>query len=106
MWGFGWLFNRDQFCKKEFPEIWAGFIDAYVDSVSARGPASAAPRDVRARPPRHQAKLPAAKRLVAFGDVHGDIQQMRKAFQAAEIADENLRWTGGNTVAVQVFFLV
>lgn len=106
MWGFGWLFNRDRFCKDQFPELWSGFIDAYVDTVAARGPASCAPREAHQPPARHQAKLPAAKRLVAFGDVHGDVQQMRKAFQAAEIADENLRWTGGSTVAVQVLGLL
>lgn len=105
MWGFGWLFNRDNFCKKEFPEIWSGFIDAYADTVAARGRSSCAPRDSRERPPRHQARFPAVKRLIAFGDVHGDVQQMRRAFQAAGIADENLRWRGGTTVAVQVSLL-
>jgi hypothetical protein len=105
MWGFGWLFNRDRFCKDQFPELWAGFVDAYVDSVAARGQAARAPREARERPPRHQAKFPACKRLVAFGDVHGDVEQMRTAFQAARIVDENLRWTGGSTVAVQVRFM-
>ena len=102
MWGFGWLFNRDKFCKDQFPELWSGFVDAYVDAVAARGLASSAPRAAGKAPPRHQARYPAVERLVAFGDVHGDIQQMRRAFQAARIADENLRWTGGSTVAVQV----
>jgi len=45
---------------------------------------------------------PAAKRLVAIGDLHGDFQKAVKAFRVAGLIDESTNWVGGETVAVQV----
>ena len=46
--------------------------------------------------------LPAAARLVAIGDLHGDMGKTRRAFRIAGLIDANDRWTGGTTTAVQV----
>ena len=46
--------------------------------------------------------LPAAARLVAIGDLHGDMGKTRRAFKIAGLIDEQDKWTGGNTTAVQV----
>lgn len=46
--------------------------------------------------------LPAVPRLVAIGDVHGDIEKTRRAFRLAGATDENDRWVGGQLVVVQV----
>ena len=46
--------------------------------------------------------LPAAARLVAIGDLHGDMGKTRRAFKIAGLIDANDRWTGGTTTAVQV----
>eukprot|EP00892_Ulva_mutabilis_P010785 jgi/Ulvmu1/8079/UM004_0316.1 len=103
MWPFSLLFGRgDRFCKNEFKELWSGFVDAYTDSINAKGPAACPPRSADLAPKKLQARFPAAKRLVAFGDVHGDLAQMKSAFMAAGVVDKNLRWCGGKTVAVQV----
>lgn len=48
--------------------------------------------------------LPAC--LPAVGDLHGDMQKTKKAFQLARVAaekeDGKLVWTGGDTVVVQL----
>ncbi len=41
------------------------------------------------------------KRLVAIGDIHGDIGGARAALKAAGVIDANDVWTGGDTVLVQ-----
>ncbi|KAG0627273.1 hypothetical protein M758_2G188000 [Ceratodon purpureus] len=46
--------------------------------------------------------LPAAKRLIAIGDIHGDLAKARAALQVAQVIDEHDRWVGGETVLVQV----
>ena len=50
-----------------------------------------------------QTFLPAAARLVAIGDIHGDLCKARRAFRAGGLIDENDRWIGGTTTAVQVW---
>ena len=44
----------------------------------------------------------AAERLVAIGDLHGDLAKAREAFRAGGLTDADGRWIGGRTVAVQV----
>lgn len=52
--------------------------------------------------PLLQTFLPATERLIAIGDLHGDIDKARRAFRLAGLIDENDRWSGGTTTAVQV----
>ncbi len=44
---------------------------------------------------------PAAPRVVAFSDVHGDIEAARAALRLAGAIDDEDRWIGGNLVVVQ-----
>jgi hypothetical protein len=46
-------------------------------------------------------RYPAAERLVALGDVHGDIEAMRAALSLAGVIDDDDDWIGGETVVVQ-----
>ena len=46
--------------------------------------------------------LPAPERLIAIGDIHGDIAKARAALRIANVIDENDEWVGGETVVVQV----
>jgi len=48
------------------------------------------------------AYLPKVARLVAIGDLHGDIQKTRAAFRIAGLANSEGHWTGGTTTVVQV----
>jgi hypothetical protein len=46
-------------------------------------------------------RLPAPARLVAIGDLHGDLGATRAALRAARAIDERDRWAGGDLVVVQ-----
>ncbi|MDH4036228.1 MAG: metallophosphoesterase [Candidatus Krumholzibacteria bacterium] len=46
-------------------------------------------------------RLPPAPRIVAIGDLHGDLDATRRALRLAGAVDTNDRWTGGNLVVVQ-----
>jgi hypothetical protein len=54
--------------------------------------------DPEAIPPTRN---PAAPRVVAFGDVHGDLEAARGALRLAGAIDEADRWVGGDVVVVQ-----
>ncbi len=54
----------------------------------------------RAKQPR-VTRLPRAARVVAIGDLHGDLEVTRRALRLAGAIDENDRWTGGALVVVQ-----
>ncbi len=46
-------------------------------------------------------RYPAAERVVALGDLHGDLQSTRKALRLGGAIDEQDRWIGGRLVVVQ-----
>lgn len=50
-------------------------------------------------PPLHHVDAP---RVVAFGDVHGDLRAARAALQLAGATDANDHWIGGALVVVQI----
>ena len=45
---------------------------------------------------------PAVRRLVAIGDVHGDLRATTQALRAAGVLDDRNQWCGGTTTVVQV----
>jgi hypothetical protein len=45
--------------------------------------------------------LPEAERIVAIGDLHGDLEAARKALRVAGAIDEEDQWVGGELVIVQ-----
>ena len=47
------------------------------------------------------ARFPAAERLVAIGDIHGDIEAFRQSLIIGGITDEEGNWIAGETVFVQ-----
>jgi hypothetical protein len=46
-------------------------------------------------------RFPAAPRIVAIGDLHGDLDAARRALRLAGAIDDNDRWVGGELVVVQ-----
>jgi len=46
-------------------------------------------------------RFPAAERVVAIGDLHGDLAATRRALRLAGAIDDQDRWTGGKLVVVQ-----
>ena|SRR5688572_20941414 len=52
------------------------------------------------------AQLPASSRIVAIGDIHADMQALRRAFQAAGATDGKDNWIGGTLTVVQLGDLI
>jgi hypothetical protein len=46
-------------------------------------------------------RYPSAERIVAIGDLHGDLAATRTTLRLAEVTDNEDRWVGGATVLVQ-----
>src|SRR5262245_60772701 len=46
-------------------------------------------------------KLPAAPRLVAIGDIHGDLAAARAALRTGGVIDADDHWSGGTATVVQ-----
>ncbi|MDR0291695.1 MAG: metallophosphoesterase [Elusimicrobium sp.] len=44
----------------------------------------------------------ASKNIFVMGDVHGHYEQFVMMLSAAELIDENLRWTGGGNILIQM----
>lgn len=45
--------------------------------------------------------LPAVRRLIAIGDIHGDMKALKIILRSAGLINAALNWTGGDTVVVQ-----
>lgn len=67
----------------------------------AEKPAPTAPSARPDREPERPFRFPAATRIVAIGDVHGDYAATLRALRLAGAVDEAGRWVGGNLVVVQ-----
>lgn len=110
---------------KQVPSLFSSFVDAFVDyAVGGQVLTKSAPPSVPSPTASDAAAvsklddavpsivskeetglrtwLPPAQRLIAIGDLHGDLAKARAALQVAEVIDENDHWVGGETVVVQV----
>jgi predicted house-cleaning NTP pyrophosphatase (Maf/HAM1 superfamily) len=89
--------------------LWAACDRGHRDGRSKPLPPPAAPAQTSAPTPASGCKLAAiptrvpitAKRVVAIGDVHGDLAATRSALKAAGAIDDKDRWLGGDLVVVQ-----
>ncbi len=75
---------------------------ARVDELQSRPAPVSAPQaaaSVHRLSPR--LSRPAPERLVAIGDLHGDLDHARRALRLAGAIDEQDRWIGGHLVVVQ-----
>lgn len=93
--------SSDPACK-DLPPILSSFVDAFVD-FSVSGLFFPNPNPNPNPIPQPATRHPAPGRLVAIGDLHGDLSKALQAFSLAGLADPaSDRWTGGTTVAIQV----
>ena len=110
------------FCSSAFPELWSRFVTTVVDSYNSKrfyarkeddeaycralreklggGAHEASCEKQPVKPP--QTVLPKAEKIIAIGDIHGDISKARRAFRLAGLIDEHDSWVGGKSVCVQV----
>ncbi|XP_059655257.1 shewanella-like protein phosphatase 2 [Cornus florida] len=103
----------DSACKK-IPRILSSFVDTFVDfSVSGLflppnsnanpNPNSSEPNPSlppSSSPP--QTIHPSPERLIAVGDLHGDLDKSKQALRLAGLIDASDRWAGGSATVVQV----
>ncbi|KAL2641845.1 hypothetical protein R1flu_009432 [Riccia fluitans] len=89
------------------PSLFSSFVDTFVDFVV--GGQILGPQPTSSGSDRESGgssllvtKVPAAERLIAIGDIHGDLRKAKEALMIAEVMDENEKWIGGKTVVVQV----
>lgn len=76
--------------------------DAGSDTKTTDDLKKLVPQDGIAGPPELTLRYPAVDRIVAIGDVHGDMRAFRKSLVAAGVVDQDGEWAGGKTVLVQV----
>ncbi|HET7540146.1 MAG TPA: metallophosphoesterase [Polyangiaceae bacterium] len=75
-----------------------------ADAGARRPPSTPAATPVKVEPPLApdpSFQLPAVERIVAIGDVHGDVSALRAALRLASAIDEAGKWIGKNLVVVQ-----
>lgn len=68
---------------------------------AAPPPASAEEPRTEQDPTLPPARLPAAARIVAIGDLHGDLAATKAALRLAGAIDADDRWSGGDLIVVQ-----
>ncbi|KAD7477905.1 hypothetical protein R6Q59_026500 [Mikania micrantha] len=88
--------NSDVTCKN-LPNTLSSFIDTFVD-FSVAGIFLPDPPS----PPFSQTTYPPPDRLIAVGDLHGDLFKSKQALRLAGLIDADDRWSGGSSVLVQV----
>ena len=98
------------FCSRVFPNVWSKFVQSLTESlhsktmtVSDGGSDATVYHFVKEKGTERPATfLPKAEKIVAIGDVHGDMMKARRAFKLAGLVDDDDRWIGGKTVVVQL----
>ncbi|XVF29583.1 hypothetical protein REPUB_Repub15cG0133700 [Reevesia pubescens] len=86
---------------ENLPSLLSSFVDTFVDfSVSGLF----LPQQQQEQTPQKplQTHYPSPNRLVAIGDLHGDLEKSKQAFRLAGLIDGSDRWSGGSTTVVQI----
>src|SRR6187551_1519251 len=86
-----------QACSKSDPPR---ISDPGVERARA-APVIAQPVVEAPRAPDPSFQLPAAERVIAIGDLHGDVSALRAALRLAGAIDEAGKWIGKSLVVVQ-----
>ncbi|XP_044499386.1 shewanella-like protein phosphatase 2 [Mangifera indica] len=96
--------NENNVTCENLPAFLSSFVDTFVDFTVTDGLflPNPLPQNALEMPPPMAAHYPSPDRLVAIGDLHGDLEKSRRAFRLAGLIDGADRWTGGSTTVVQV----
>ncbi|XP_042492112.1 shewanella-like protein phosphatase 2 [Macadamia integrifolia] len=98
---------------RDLPLLLSSFVDTFVDfSVSGLflpHPLNHNPNSPKENPNRAssspripQTRYPSPDRLIAIGDLHGDLQKFKEALRLAGLTDGKDCWIGGSATVVQV----
>ncbi|GAV76398.1 Metallophos domain-containing protein [Cephalotus follicularis] len=89
--------NDTELCNS-LPNSLSSFIETFVDfSVSGLF----LPPNPNPLPPL-QTRYPAPSRLIAIGDLHGDLEKSKESLRLAGLIDGSDCWAGGSSTLVQV----
>ncbi|KAJ0702863.1 putative metallo-dependent phosphatase [Helianthus annuus] len=88
--------NSNDFCKT-IPNLVSSFIDTFVDFTVAGIFLSDPPS-----PPFSQTTYPPPDRLIAVGNLHGDLSKTQQALRLVGLIDAGDRWSGSGATLVQV----
>lgn len=87
----------DDLTCENLPNIVSSFIDTFVDfSVSGLF------LPPKPKQQKLQTNYTSPNRLIAIGDLHGDLQKSKQSFRLAGLIDSSDHWSGGSTTLVQV----
>lgn len=91
---------------QDIPNLLSSFVDTFVD-FSVSGGLFLLPDDQKNPNPNPspnplRTHYPATERLVAIGDLHGDLEKTRQSLRLAGLVDESDKWIGGSTTVVQI----
>ena len=81
------------------------FVDAFVDFTATGGqfvPYPQSPPTVNQELSDVPTYVSRPERIIAIGDLHGDIDKTRDALRLAGVLGPGDHWTGGKTMVVQV----
>lgn len=90
--------NSNTFCN-QIPNLLSSFIDTFVDFSVSGGLFLPPPPS---SPPPIPTRLPSPSRLIAIGDLHGDLKKSKEALSIAGLIDSSGNYTGGSATVVQV----
>lgn len=90
--------NSNTFCN-QIPNFLSSFIDTFVDFSVSGGLFLPPPPS---SPPPIPTRLPSPSRLIAIGDLHGDLKKSKEALSIAGLIDSSGNYTGGSATVVQI----
>lgn len=90
--------GQDAFCTG-LPAALSSFVDTFVD-FAVSGLFLPPPNPNPSTPP--PTRYPSPDRLIAIGDVHGDLHKFKQSLRLAGVLDSSDRWIGGSATVVQV----
>ncbi|CAN8292614.1 unnamed protein product [Cochlearia groenlandica] len=90
--------NPNGICK-HIPNLISSFVDTFVDHAVS---GIFLPGDRNPHNEIPQTRFDKPDRLVAIGDLHGDLEKSKEAFRIAGLIDSSDNWTGGSSMVVQV----
>lgn len=89
---------ENNFCEK-VPDMVSSFVDTFVDFSVSGGLFLPNPNPPT---PPYKTHYPTQRRLIAIGDLHGDLEKTKQAFTMAGLIDASDRWIGGSSTVVQI----
>lgn len=94
--------HKNPLCKN-VPSLLSSFVDTFVDFTVSGGlflpnPDPKTSQNVR----EPTTRIPRVDRLIAIGDLHGDLEKSKQALRLAGLINGSDQWTGGTATVVQV----